>query len=311
MRVTAARSSSCVARRRRRLFSKVACITLAVTSLMSWSCEHIAPSKAFSSQVSSPHTGTPEPVTVLVMSAGQRLEDLNSILEYYIFSVSVQVVPSVILVWNALTTLELPHAISSSPRLILFKEARNSLNNRYVHWEAITTKSVLLLDDDCIVRDLRTAMNVHLKYPDRITSFYVRSHKVANGTLAYVNPKRTHGKYSLGTGQASLLQSHWLRSFSTDVRIENIRNYIDTHRPTCEDIALHMYVSNITKKAPIWVHANQTTLKGAHSGMSADPGWGEKRTNCMQNFISSAFNGINPLVYSEFSHPFQLELLTD
>ena len=55
-----------------------------------------------------------------------------------------------------------------------------------------------------------------------------------------------NGLYSIGTGQGSLLQTKWLKAFNMDRRLLYIRNFIENNRPTCEDIALHMYVSNAT-----------------------------------------------------------------
>ena len=80
-----------------------------------------------------------------------------------------------------------------------------------------------------------------------------------------------------------------------------MRRFIDDNRPTCEDIALHLYVSNLTGRAPLLINAGQKELRlTPNSGMSSAEGWGESRRRCLNDFINVDFEGQNPLKYSEF-----------
>ena len=257
----------------------------------------------------SAHIGSKQGVTVVVLSSGSRQDELRTILHYYLFKCNTQLVPEVMLVWNNHTNIgfELTH-LSQMERLRIYVEGKNTLNNRYRHWRDIKTSATLLLDDDCIVYDIAFALQVHLAYPSRIICFYARAHRVRNDSTwpdsyDYVNPRRVGGKYSIGTGQASLLSTTWLKRFNTDARLTKTRAFIDTNRPTCEDIALHMFVSNHTHLGPILVNADQAQLSASTRGMSATRGWGEKRKACLSHFISETYDGMNPLIYSEFIRP--------
>ena len=251
-----------------------------------------------------PTLGYLEPITAVVLTAGDRMEALNTILGFYL-NKTAQLVPEVKLLWNGGQEVKLNSEFERNERLTLYVEEHNTLNNRYRHWHSIKTSAVLLLDDDCIVRDIEKAITVYMRNTERIVSFYARTHKYDHHEKLwkYAHPRSTNGRYSLGTGQASLLATHWLKDFYTDPKLENIRRFIDNNRPTCEDIALHMYVSNQTKLSPVLVRAGQQQLRGSSTGMSSAREWGHKRKACLNFFISTPFGGQNPLVHSDMASP--------
>jgi|MDSW01.3.fsa_nt_gb hypothetical protein len=244
-----------------------------------------------------------EPITVVVLTAGNRLGALRSILRFYLNSANKELVREVKLVSNSRHQFKLEPEIIQDKRFKVHWEKKNTLNNRYRHWDTIESSATLLLDDDCLVRNVEKAIAVQSRYSERIVCFYARAHTYneRNKTWKYVNPKHTHGRYSLCTGQATLLATHWLKDFNTDPQAAGFRQFINKNIPTCEDIALHMYVANKTNRGPILVHAEQKTLRGTESGMSSMGDWGSKRRECLNKFISTFFNGRNPLVYSEFN----------
>ena len=251
-----------------------------------------------------PTLGYLEPITAVVLTTGDRMEALNTILGFYL-NKTAQLVPEVKLLWNGGQEVKLNSEFERNERLTLYVEEHNTLNNRYRHWHSIKTSAVLLLDDDCIVRDIEKAITVYMRNTERIVSFYARTHKYDHHEKVwkYANPRTTNGRYSLGTGQASLLATHWLKEFNLDPQLENIRRFIDNNTPTCEDIALHMYVSNRTKLSPVLVRAGQQQLRGSSTGMSSAREWGHKRKACLNFFISTAFGGQNPLVHSDMASP--------
>ena len=242
-----------------------------------------------------------DPVTVVIMSGGVRVKELSFMLSFYLRNVSRVAVPEVHLVWNSPSDILLDTELLGDKALKIHKETFNTLNNRYKHWDEIRTDAVLLLDDDCLVRDVAFATRVQRKFSNRAIIFYARSHRSGADGLAYVNPKRTNGFYSLGTGQATLIWTKWMKSFSTDARVQRIRRFIDHNQPTCEDIALHLYISNLTGLAPLLIQAGQQQLRWSrHSGMSSAEGWGDSRKRCLNDFIMKDFRGRNPLRYAEY-----------
>lgn len=251
-------------------------------------------------------------VTVLVMSEGHRVQELTQILRYYLFESPANVyVPKVHLVWNSNASyIPLSSKILDHKKFIIHRESTNTLNNRYRHWRSIETEAALLLDDDCLVTDLRSALMIHRqkRFRERLITFFARTHRFGTNGLSYSNPKRMNGSYSLGTGQATLLSTRWIQAFSTDKRLTRIRDFIDNNRPTCEDIALHMYASNVSGQPPLLVSAGQTELRfSSKSGMSKAKDWSAKRKHCLNSFVERDFQGKIPLVYSEYKTPVTLQ----
>ena len=164
-----------------------------------------------------PTLGYLEPITAVVLTTGDRMEALNTILGFYL-NKTAQLVPEVKLLWNGEQEVKLNSEFERHERLTLYIEKHNTLNNRYRHWDSIKTSAVLLLDDDCIIRDIEKAITVYMRNTERIVSFYARTHKYDHHEKVwkYANPRTTNGRYSLGTGQASLLATHWLKDFNLD-----------------------------------------------------------------------------------------------
>ena len=254
-----------------------------------------------------PHVLEPDlQVTVVVMSGGERVAELQSIFEYYLRNVSRSVLPSVQLVWNNMSTVPLSQSILRHPAFTLHREHFNTLNNRYAHWKDIHTDLTLVTDDDCLILDVLSAAQVHKRYKGRPVIFFGRAHDLKGGRLTYINNYLKFGRYSFGTGQATLLKTSWLRAFSTDPALFGIRQHIDSNRPTCEDIALHMYISNCTGLPPILASAGQKELhftKGTGMSRVDEDGWFVARERCMNMFVSEHFGARNPLRYSEKTRP--------
>ena len=252
-----------------------------------------------------------EPVTVVVMSAGKRIKELAHIVEYYVLKQDRRLVYEVHIVWNSAADIPLDAEILKSSATRVHKETHNSLNNRYRHWKSIHTRYTLLLDDDCLVADVLTAVRIQMLSPERAMIFFARSHKSTRDGLSYVNPKRLNGSYSMGTGQATLLSTKWLKEFNTDFRLQRIRAFIDKNRPTCEDIALHMYITNSSGLPPLLISAGQRELRWTRgTGMSDDRNWGAQRKQCLNEFIALDYAGKIPLKYSEFLRPVNVSEMT-
>ena len=142
-----------------------------------------------------PTLGYLEPITAVVLTTGDRMEALNTILGFYL-NKTAQLVPEVKLLWNGEQEVKLNSEFERHERLTLYIEKHNTLNNRYRHWDSIKTSAVLLLDDDCIVRDIERASTVYMRNTERIVSFYARTHKYdQHGKLwKYAHPRSTNGR---------------------------------------------------------------------------------------------------------------------
>ena len=294
-------------------FKIMACILILCVPFLAtrWIRTRLETLSSIAGRVRLKSSGTSLHVTVLVMSRGHRMKELTHILAFYLFEHPANTYAvQVHLVWNNASSIPLGEEILNHEKLVVHRESSNTLNNRYRHWRTIKTEAVLLLDDDCLITDLRSALLIHTQpcFKDRLIIFFARTHRVGEKGVSYSNPRSLNGSYSLGTGQATLLSTRWIQAFNTDTRLNQIRDFIDNHRPTCEDIALHMYVSNTSGRPPLLVSSGQKELRYSSTpGMSESKNWGVKRRQCLNNFIAHDFQGKIPLMYSEYKRPVTYE----
>ena len=103
--------------------------------------------------------------------------------------------------------------------------------------------------------------------------------------------------YSLMTGRFNLVHRKYLRMFAEELP-QSFRDYINTHKPTCEDMTLSFMISNRTGKPPLHIRAVEACRRTIeHGDMHASvTGWNMKRTLCL-NRLAGEF-GRMPLVHS-------------
>ena len=79
---------------------------------------------------------------------------------------------------------------------------------------------------------------------------------------------------------------------------QSFRDYINTHKPTCEDMTLSFMISNRTGKPPLHIRAVEACRRTIEHGdmHSSVTGWNMKRTLCL-NRLAGEF-GRMPLVHS-------------
>ena len=56
--------------------------------------------------------------------------------------------------------------------------------------------------------------------------------------------------HNMATGTTSILRRSIIERFVNVPKAS--KDYISTHKPTCEDITLHFLASNVTRQPPIW-----------------------------------------------------------
>ncbi|EZA60195.1 Exostosin-3 [Ooceraea biroi] len=182
----------------------------------------------------------------------------------------------------------------------VIKAPRNSLNNRFLPFDAIETEAVLSVDDDAHLRhdEILFGFRVWREHRDRVVGFPGRFHAWDQN---YHNAWNYNSNYSCElsmvlTGAAFLhkhytyLYTHWLP--------QAIRDKVDEYM-NCEDIAMNFLISHITRKPPVKVTSRWTfRCPGCPVSLSEDDTHFQERHKCI-NFFSQVF-GYTPLLNTQY-----------
>ncbi|XP_049801085.1 exostosin-3-like isoform X4 [Schistocerca nitens] len=179
------------------------------------------------------------------------------------------------------------------------KASRNSLNNRFLPYDAIETEAVLSLDDDSKLRhdEIVFGFRVWREQRDRIVGFPSRYHAWDQRHSAWVyNPYPSCEISMVLTGAAffhkyySYLYTYWLP--------QAIRDKVDEYM-NCEDIAMNFLVSHITRKPPVKVGYRWEigSCPKCIDSLSKTSSHYRERSKCI-NFFTEVF-GYMPLVSTQ------------
>ncbi|EFN78322.1 exostosin-3 [Harpegnathos saltator] len=182
----------------------------------------------------------------------------------------------------------------------VIKAPRNSLNNRFLPFDAIETEAVLSVDDDAHLRhdEIMFGFRVWREHRDRVVGFPGRFHAWDQN---YHNAWNYNSNYSCElsmvlTGAAFIhkhytyLYTHWLP--------QAIRDKVDEYM-NCEDIAMNFLISHITRKPPVKVTSRWTfRCPGCPVSLSEDDTHFQERHKCI-NFFSQVF-GYMPLLNTQY-----------
>ncbi|XP_067014506.2 exostosin-3 isoform X3 [Anabrus simplex] len=179
------------------------------------------------------------------------------------------------------------------------KASRNSLNNRFLPYDAIETEAVLSVDDDAHLRhdEIMFGFRVWREQRDRVVGFPGRFHAwdLNHGGWLY-NSNYSCELSMVLTGAAffhkyyTYLYSYWLP--------QAIRDKVDEYM-NCEDIAMNFLVSHITRKPPVKVTSRWTfRCPGCPVSLSEDDTHFQERHKCI-NFFTEVF-GYMPLLNTQF-----------
>ncbi|XP_023287673.1 exostosin-3 isoform X2 [Orussus abietinus] len=182
----------------------------------------------------------------------------------------------------------------------IIKAPRNSLNNRFLPFDAIETEAVLSVDDDAHLRhdEIMFGFRVWREHRDRVVGFPGRFHAWDQN---YHNAWNYNSNYSCElsmvlTGAAFIhkhytyLYSHWLP--------QAIRDKVDEYM-NCEDIAMNFLISHLTRKPPVKVTSRWTfRCPGCPVSLSEDDTHFQERHKCI-NFFSQVF-GYMPLLNTQY-----------
>jgi len=149
---------------------------------------------------------------------------------------------------------------------------QNTLLNRYTGTQAMGPLT-MLQDDDVRYSEhaVRAFVAVAALFPKSIVGVNGRmavAYESPEATAKYFHPDKAPGRYlndsryridgkntskylyNMATGTTSILQRSLIERFM-DVP-QASKDYISSHKPTCEDITLHFLASNMTRQPPIW-----------------------------------------------------------
>ena len=231
---------------------------------------------------------------------------------------ALDVVARILVVWNNVQAPP-PPRLGCDSKLVVRPQTRNTLVNRYRHYDDVPTRAVLLSDDDIIMcgEGLRSLLWMHSMYPRQVIGTSVRGHHWDGAMGAWRYDGSWLGQpYSLSIGQMNLLHRRYLRMFMERAPAgpayqPGTKSYIDGHKPTCEDLTLHFIVSNHTGLPPIYFHDVQHRCRkpieiseaGAaqmHEQVGGHPGeWTLRRSFCL-NRLAQLY-GRMPLVTTNCS----------
>ncbi|KAM3266698.1 glycosyltransferase family protein 64 C3-like [Capsicum annuum] len=226
----------------------------------------LLPSDPCTHQQPDPQKLRPDQMTVLINGYSvHRLPLLHSIAATYAAASSVS---AVIILWSNPTTPPylLTNLTSSAAPITVLRQPSSSLNLRFYPQQTITTRAVLIADDD-IQPDpdsINFAFNVWRSNPDRVIGPFVRAHgyDLTNKSWMYT---MDHDKYSIVLTKLMVLSSNYLYKYTCNAQYTQLKLEVEK-RNNCEDILMNFVVANEVNKGPILVG----TKKGVRD-------WGDAR----------------------------------
>ncbi|GFQ71601.1 exostosin-like 3 [Trichonephila clavata] len=206
----------------------------------------------------------------------------------------------VVVVWNS---ERLPSADLRWPEIgvpiHVIKAKKNSLNNRFLPYDAVETEAVLSVDDDAHLRhdEIVFGFRVWRESRDRIVGFPGRYHAwdTVNGGWLY-NSNYSCELSMVLTG-AAFFHKYYTFLYSHSMP-QSIRDKVDEYM-NCEDIAMNFLVSHITRKPPLKVTSRWTfRCPGCPVSLSEEDSHFQERHRCIDHFTQ--VYGYMPLLYTQF-----------
>ena len=178
------------------------------------------------------------------------------------------------------------------------KTKKNSLNNRFIPYEAIRTEAVLSLDDDTHLRseEIDFAFRVWRENRDRIVGFPGRFHNWDARHGGWLYNSNYSCELSMVLTGAAFVHKYYFQLYTNHMPAA-IRDVVDRFR-NCEDLAMNCLVSHITRKPPIKVTLRWTfRCPGCDEALSEDQTHFTERHECLNEFAK--VYGYMPLLYTQ------------
>ncbi|XP_038627377.1 exostosin-like 3 [Tachyglossus aculeatus] len=206
----------------------------------------------------------------------------------------------VVVVWNSprLPSEDLLWPDIGVP-VVVVRTEKNSLNNRFLPWDAIETEAILSIDDDAHLRhdEIMFGFRVWREARDRIVGFPGRYHAWDVPHQSWLYNSNYSCELSMVLTGAAFFHKYYAYLYSY-VMPQAIRDVVDEYI-NCEDIAMNFLVSHITRKPPIKVTSRWTfRCPGCPQALSHDDSHFHERHKCINFFVR--VYGYMPLLYTQF-----------
>lgn len=211
----------------------------------------------------------------------------------------------VLIVWNDPTPPS-PYTLwpDLGVPLQVLKCHTNSLNNRFLPFDAIETDAIFSLDDDIDVDHdkIVLAFKVWRTERDRVVGFFFRYHVWNNSTMKWeYSWDKYPGEVSIAITSATFYHKYYHYLYS-QVMPRAIRDHV-TKKMNCEDIAMNFLIAHVTRKPPIRVAWKwKFSVCGGPcpaQSISSKNGHLQERHECMDLF--ARIFGYMPLLFTSYS----------
>ncbi|CAG7719164.1 unnamed protein product [Allacma fusca] len=236
-----------------------------------------------------------EQFTIVVLTYKRE----NILLEFLTKLNGTKFLHKVIVVWNSphfpTPDLKWPD-IGVEIHVIIMR--KNSLNNRFIPYDAIETEAVLSLDDDVSLShvELLFGFRIWRENRDQIVGFPGRYHRWSEKlrTWAYVS-----GSCELSMILAGAAFFHKMYSYLYTYEMPRVIREHVSAKMNCEDIALNFLVSHVTRKPPIRVMKKSSFgCRNCKSSLHDRGSHYRERRNCLNLFAQ--IYGYIPLLHTQF-----------
>lgn len=182
--------------------------------------------------------------------------------------------------------------------IVVVKVDRNSLNNRFLPFDAIETDAIFSMDDDSPLRpdEIVFAFRVWRESRDRIVGFPGRYHAWDSIQNTWMYNSNHSCELSMVLTGGAFFHKYYSYLYSYFMP-ESIRSIVDRFM-NCEDIAMNFLVAHLTRKPPIKVTSRWTFhCANCASSLSEDDSHFRERHECLNIFAS--IYGYMPLLSTQ------------
>nr|CAD7405404.1 unnamed protein product [Timema poppensis] len=237
-----------------------------------------------------------EQFTIVMLTYEREQVLINSLSRLY----GLPYLNKVIVVWNSprppLEDLRWPEI---GVPVHVIKASRNSLNNRFLPYDAIETEAILSVDDDAHLRhdEIMFGFRVWREQRDRVVGFPGRFHAWDLNHQGWLYNSNYSCELSMVLTGAAFIHKYYTYLYSYWLP-QAVRDKVDEYM-NCEDIAMNFLVSHITRKPPVKVTSRWTfRCPGCPVSLSEDDTHFQERHKCI-NFFTQVF-GYTPLLNTQF-----------
>lgn len=182
--------------------------------------------------------------------------------------------------------------------VVVVRPAKNSLNNRFIPYDAIETDAVFTMDDDSPLRpdEIVFAFRVWRQSRDRIVGFPGRFHAWDGEQKSWVYNSNHSCELSMVLTGGAFFHRYYSYVYSFSMP-EVIRSIVDKFM-NCEDIAMNFLVAHMTRQPPIKVTSRWTFhCPSCLSSLSEEESHFRERHECLNMFAS--IYGYMPLLSTQ------------